>query len=274
MTTELHCHTTASDGAHTPTEVVAMAQARGVTLLAITDHDTLAGHAEALEASHTFGIPVVPGVEISALSPEGEVHVLGYGVCPSDEPTRQRFAALRAARFARAEQILQRLDALGMHMTLEDVRAFAGDGIIGRPHIARALVQHGFVPDTQTAFDLYLAEGRAAFVPNQNLSPAEAVALIHAAHGVAVLAHPGLYRGDLNRLLSNLVSAGLDGIEVFYPLHSEAQVEALLAFARQNSLLVTGGSDFHGIAVDGRDCLGAVHVPTADVAALRARLGV
>lgn len=251
-----------------------MAHARGVALLAITDHDTLAGHAEACAAGERLGVRVVPGIEVSALSPEGEVHVLGYGVHPADEATRRRFASLREARFARARQILHRLEALGLHVPFESVQALAGDGIIGRPHVARAMVQHGLVPDTQTAFDLYLAEGKPAFVPNQNLSPTEAVSLIHAANGVAVLAHPGLYRGDLERLLDELLGAGLDGVEVFYPLHTEAQMEALLAFVRRHALLATGGSDFHGVAVDGRDCLGDVRVPEADVAALKARLGL
>lgn len=249
-----------------------MARARGVALLAITDHDTLAGHAEALEAGDQLKVRVLLGIEISALSPEGEVHILGYGVRPSDEVTRQRFALLRHARFARAQQILHRLGALGLHVPFETVQALAGDGIIGRPHVARAMVQHGLVPNTQTAFDLYLAEGKPAFVPNQNLSPAEAVALIHAAHGVAVLAHPSLYRGDLDRLFDELLGAGLDGVEVFYPLHSEAQTQHLLSFARRHSLLATGGSDFHGVAVDGRDCLGEIDVPESDIAALLARL--
>lgn len=274
MLTELHCHTNASDGLYAPSEVVRLARARGVALLAITDHDTLAGHAEALAAGAALGVRVIPGIEISTLSPQGEVHVLGYNVNPKEEAVRQRIAALQDVRVARARRILEKLAALGLHVPFEAVLAQAGDGVIGRPHVARAMVQLGLVPDVQTAFDRYLAEGKPAFVPHEGLTPADAVQLIHAAGGVAVLAHPGLYQGDLEPLLSDLLAVALDGIEAYYPLHTAEQTQRFVRFARQNNLLVTGGSDFHGGELAGTMLLGSVALPEAEVRAFMARVGV
>ncbi|MCS7324379.1 MAG: PHP domain-containing protein [Anaerolineae bacterium] len=273
MLTELHCHTTASDGVFSPSEVVRHARARGVTLLAITDHDTLAGHAEAFEAGQHWGVRVVPGIEISTLSSQGEVHVLGYNVRPSDEAVRHRIAALRDVREHRARCILEKLAALGVHVPFEAVQAQAGDGMIGRPHVARAMVQLGLVPDVQTAFDRYLAEGKPAFVPHEGLTPADAVHLIHAANGIAVLAHPGLYQGNIEVLLNELLIAGLDGVEAYYPLHTPEQVQRFTAFAQQHGLLVTGGSDFHGSEPQGVSLLGSVQVPETMLRALATRLG-
>jgi len=270
--TELHCHTTASDGLCSPAEVVRLARSRDVALLAITDHDTIAGHDEAIAAGDVLGVRIIRGIEISALSRDGEVHVLGYGVRPTDEATRARIASLRSVREARARGILARLASFGVHIPFDRVQALAGDAIIGRPHVARAMVQAGAVATEQEAFDTYLAEGKPAFVPHEGLTPAQAVQLIHDAGGLAVLAHPGLYVGDLAALLDEMIPAGLDGIEAFYPLHTPEQTTQYVKIARQHRLLMTGGSDFHGPRGDAELTLGAVNVPGEAVAALMERL--
>ncbi|MDW8351947.1 MAG: PHP domain-containing protein [Anaerolineae bacterium] len=273
MRTELHCHTSASDGQLSPTEVVHLARQRDVALLAITDHDTIAGNDEALAAGELLGVRVICGIEISALSRQGEVHVLGYGVRPSDTATISRIAALRAVREARARAILDKLARLGVHIPFEQVQALAGDAMIGRPHVARAMVKAGAVQTEQEAFDLYLAEGKPAFVPHEGLTPGQAVQLIHAAGGLAVLAHPGLYVGNLAALLDEMIGAGLDGIEVFYPLHTPDQEARFAELAHRHGLLLTGGSDFHSVRGDAEPSLGSVHVPPEHVEALLARLG-
>lgn len=272
MITELHCHTTASDGLLTPADVVRLAKRRDVAVLAITDHDTVAAHDEAMAAGAELNLRIIPGIEISALSPQGEVHVLGYNVRPTDDATIQTLNGLRGVREARARGMIDKLAALGIDVPFERVKALAGDAMIGRPHLARVLVEMGSVSNMQEAFDLYLAEGRPAFVPHEGLTPAQAVDLIHAAHGVAVLAHPALYRGDLDTLLADLLAAGLDGIEVFYPLHTPAQIEQYKFIASKHNLVMTGGSDFHYIAGDLPISLGTVHVPDNCLRALDERM--
>ncbi|MCS6848951.1 MAG: PHP domain-containing protein [Anaerolineae bacterium] len=272
MRTELHCHTTASDGLCAPAEVVRLARLRDVALLAITDHDTIAGNDEAAAAGDAQGVRVIRGIEVSALSRQGETHVLGYGVQPNDAATRARIAALRGVRESRARGILDKLTRFGIHIPFEQVKALAGDAMIGRPHVARALVMVGAVHTEQEAFDLYLAEGKPAFVPHEGLTPAQAVQLIHDAGGLAVLAHPGFYAGDLSALLDEMIPAGLDGIEVFYPLHTPEQTAHFAELARRHGLLLTGGSDFHGPRGDAELALGSVHVPPEHVEALLVRL--
>jgi predicted metal-dependent phosphoesterase TrpH len=270
--TELHCHTTASDGLLSPTEVVQLARRRDVELLAITDHDTIDAHDEAVAAGRDMGVRVLPGIEVSSLSTQGEVHVLGYGVQPRDDRTLESIRAMRQVRQSRARGMLAKLGALGVDIPFERVKAIAGDAMIGRPHVARALVEAGVVTTTQQAFDRYLAEGGSAFVPHDGLTPPQAISLIHASGGLAVLAHPALYRGDLGALLTDLLIAGLDGIEAFYPLHTPAQTVKFTVWARQNGLLVTGGSDFHGAASDLEVSLGSIHVPDEYISALEARM--
>jgi predicted metal-dependent phosphoesterase TrpH len=270
--TELHCHTTASDGACTPAELIRLAKLRDVRLLAVTDHDTIDGHAEALAAGAQHGVRVIPGIEISSLSAQAEVHILGYGVAPADDDTRRRIADLRASRESRARRILANLDRLGKPVSFERVKQLAGDAMIGRPHIAAAMVEAGHVANKQQAFDDYLAEGRPAFAPNDALTPPQAVDLIHQAQGLAVVAHPGLFKGDLAPVLDELIDHGLDGIEARYPLHTPRQIAEFARIAAERGLLATGGSDFHGPQGDAELTLGSVVLPPEDIAALLDRL--
>ena len=273
MRTDLHSHTTASDGTLSPTALVTMAQQRGIGVLAVTDHDTVAGHAEAIAAGEALGVRVLRGIEVSALSDEGkEVHVLGYGVQPSDDATRIKIESLRDVREARAKSLLSKLSALGIAINFERVKAFAGDGMIGRPHVARAMVEAGVVRTVNQAFDEYLGEGKPGFVSHEGLTPQQALALIHRAHGAAVVAHPMLYKGNLEGLLQDVIAAGLDGIEAFYPAHTPEQTQHFVRLAEKQGLIVTGGSDFHGPLGDLEVSLGTISLPEDAITKLDARI--
>ncbi len=272
MRTDLHCHSTASDGALAPRDLVQLARKRAIEIIALTDHDTIAGHTEGLAAGAEFGLRVIPGIEISALGKQGETHVLGYGVEPEDEATRHTLLGLRATRVSRARRILANLLRLGISIDFEQVKANAGDGMIGRPHIARAMLDKGVVKTTQEAFDVYLGEGKPAYAPNDALDPLQAIDLIHRARGVAVLAHPAFTHGDVEALLDSMIAHGLDGIEVHYPKHTPEQVKRYADIARAHGLLATGGSDFHGLTPDDAFGFGEIALPAGTVEALDARI--
>lgn len=269
---DLQTHTTASDGTLTPTELVQLARDRDVRVLAVTDHDTIAAHGEAIRDGQACGVRIIRGIEVSALHKQGEVHVLGYGVAPSDDPTREAIEGLREVRVSRAKAILRKLDALGKPVSFERVRHIAGDGMIGRPHISRAMIEAGHVQTFEQAFDEYLGEGKPAFAPNDSLTPSQAIDLIHRAHGCAVLAHPALFKGDFNVLFNDMLNAGLDGIEAFYPLHNTIQTDRYVEITNQFGLIVTGGSDFHGFNGDAEVSLGSVFLPEKTIDALDARI--
>jgi predicted metal-dependent phosphoesterase TrpH len=272
LVTELHCHTRASDGLLTPSALVELAYLRDIKVLAITDHDTVAGHAEAVAASRQYNLRFIPGIEVSSLAEKGEVHVLGYGVEPQDDTTRQRIDALRDARDGRARAMVAKLHALGVPVSYTRVKEIAGDAMVGRPHVARALLEGKWVDSRQQAFDIYLAEGKPAFVPHTGLTPVQAIDLIHQAKGVAVVAHPGLYAGDPDQLLDDLLAHHLDGVEVYYPLHTPEQTTRYATFAQTHHLLATGGSDFHGLVGDQEAALGSIHLPGGSIEALDARI--
>lgn len=247
---DLHLHTTHSDGSLAPGEVLDLAHKAGVTALAITDHDITTGIPDALSAGELLGIEVIPGVEISSRYGENELHILGYFLDWQDAELHRRLAALRDSRHRRNPLIVERLRSLGIDIGYDEVRALAGTDAVGRPHIARALMEKGVVTSAKEAFDRFLAEGKPAYVPRDLPDPAEAIGWIKAAHGVAVLAHPTWVRasGDqLFELVRQLKSGGLDGIEAHYSTHTHRQTREYLSLAKQLGLLVTGGSDFHGL---------------------------
>jgi predicted metal-dependent phosphoesterase TrpH len=238
---------------------VAAAKAAGLTAIALTDHDTMDGVAEAVAAANTFGIRVVPGVELSATDDQREVHLLGLHI---QRPTaiEESLREFRDRRHARAMQIVAKLNALGVSITFEDVLARAADAAIGRPHLARVLIDGGWARDSRDAFDRYLGAGRPAFVPKHRLSVADAIALVHAGGGLAVLAHPGPEgRRDT---IERFVAVGLDGVEVRHPGHTGEDTNRLAALAEFFGLVPSGGSDWHG-AVDGPRVLGIMRVPLA-----------
>ncbi|WP_281257764.1 PHP domain-containing protein [Paenibacillus donghaensis] len=246
----MHSHTQASDGMQPPADNVRLARDKGLGAVAITDHDTVAGIAEALKAGRTYGITVVPGVEISTRAGGKDIHVLGYYIDPADELFLSRLAGLRDTRAQRNELILSKLRSLGIEITMEQVilgmgRELQPDESIGRPHIADELVRLGAAEDMRDAFNKYLAEGAAAFVSPLRIAPQEACEWILAAGGSPVLAHPGLYGDDL-LVRDILEKCPLTGIEVYHSDHGPAEEERYLALAEEYKLAVTGGSDFHG----------------------------
>ncbi len=227
------------------------AAARGLSVLAVTDHDTTAGTAEAARAAAEAGIRLVPGVELSAEGPPGKCHLLGLGIDPDHAGLQETLRRLSEARRDRNARMVERLQALGAPLTLDEVIAAAPPGAnVGRPHFAQALLQKGVVATPAEAFNRFLGDNAPAYVPKAVLPPADAIALIQGAGGLAFLAHPGLLRlepGESPRdRLRALQAAGLDGVEAFYSQHTLPQTERFLDLARDLGLLVTGGSDFHG----------------------------
>ncbi len=247
---DLHLHTTHSDGSLPPAEVLALAHKAGVTALAITDHDITTGLPEALEAGARLGIEIIPGVEISSRFGESELHILGYFLDWQDPTLNTRLAGLRASRHRRNPQIVERLRALGCDLTYDEVRELAGTESVGRPHIAQVLMRKGYVKSAKEAFDRFLAQGKPAYVPRDLPEPVEAMGWIRAAKGVPVLAHPlwAKQGGEgLLKLCEKLKTEGLGGMEVHYSTHNPKQTAELLDIATRLNLLVTGGSDFHGM---------------------------
>lgn len=266
---DLHLHTTASDGRCTPGELVERAAQAGLTTLAVTDHDTTAATDEAQQRAAERGIDAISGIEITAMDEGRDLHVLGYFFNPRHEALDRFLAGQRAARLARAHAIGARLAALGMPIDLGPVVArAAGDSrrSIGRPLIARAMVEAGHVADTREAFDRWLGAGCPAFVPRNGAPPEAVIGIIHDAGGVASLAHPGKLRREPR--IGPLAEAGLDAVEVFHPDHDAALVERYLGVARDFGLLMTGGSDFHGDPAHGLEP-GSVTLPAREFERLR-----
>lgn len=254
---DLHTHSTASDGARAPADVARAAKAAGLAAFALTDHDTVAGLAEARAAAAQAGIRLINGVELSAVEGQLETHILGLHLGDVAQ-IEHDLAGLREMRVTRAKRIVERLNTLGVPVTFEAVLQQAAGGAVGRPHVAKALVRGGWVGDLREAFDRYLGNGRVAFVPKDRLAMVDAIALIHSAGGIAVLAHPGgLGTAERVRVL---VDAGLDGLEVLHPSHSWEDSQRLDALATEFDLVRSGGSDWHG-APDGSRTLGMMRVP-------------
>lgn len=267
MRIDLHTHTTASDGLLSPASLVAEAASRGVGLLGVTDHDTTDAVDAALAAGRAAGIEVWPAVELSCDVENGEVHVLGYFIDHRVAWFQALLNRLRLGRARRAEQMVERLAELGAPVEMHRVRRLADGGSVGRPHIARALLEAGHVASIPEAFDRFIGRGGPAYVERVKVTPAQAVEVIRAAGGLAVLAHPGW--GVPNALIPNLVATGLDGIEVYYPDHTPEQIEEYRALAGRYGLLITGGTDFHGGALATRVPVGSQYVPESVVAPLR-----
>lgn len=249
---DLHVHTTASDGSLSPTDLVHLAASLGLSALAVTDHDTIGGLAEAQVAATAVGLELVPGVELSVEDEAGRFHLLGYLFDPNNKEFAETLSRIRVSRAARNEQMAQKMAELGLPVTMDDVRAEAGAeaDVIARPHFAQALIKKGIVHSVKEAFDKYLATGKPLYQPKEVLTPKQAIALIHQAGGVAIMAHPGLVplseESMVTRVESLAREAGLDGLEAFYSQHSSTETARFLVLAERNGLLVTGGSDFHG----------------------------
>jgi predicted metal-dependent phosphoesterase TrpH len=245
---DLHCHSTASDGLLTPSELAEHAYALGLETLALTDHDTLAGLGEAAAAADRLGIRFIAGTEISVRPPSGSMHLLAYLPAADAEPLATRIQAIADYRGSRNERIVQKLNELGYALEWDDV-ARRAKGRVGRPHIAAALVDAGHVATTQDAFDRLLADGQPAYVDAGSLGPEEAVEVVAASGGAPVLAHPySLRMGDaeLERFVQGLARHGLRGVESYRPDHDDAQRAFTLRLCARADLVPTGGSDWHG----------------------------
>src|SRR5437879_4053965 len=267
---DLHTHSTASDGIYSPTELLHRAKDAGLHVLALTDHDSTGGLAEAAQAAGKLDIDFIPGIEINTDVSGGEVHVLGYFL----EYERPAFQAvlkvLRDARVRRGQRMVELLNEQGVHISWERVRQIA-QGSVGRPHVAQALLEAGYVQSIGEAFDKYIGKGRFAYVPRYKLTPVDAVRLIVSANGLPVIAHPFELPGleELRKWLPELCAAGMTGLETYYGPYTGKEEHALRALADQYGLIPTGGSDFHGPGIHPTP-LGGRHVPYEAVERLKA----
>jgi 3',5'-nucleoside bisphosphate phosphatase len=248
---DLHCHSTASDGTLPPREVVQLAKRSNLSALALTDHDTVAGCAEALDEARKIGVDFLCGIEISAeYPPPGTMHILGYGVDPESPALKSLTETLITGRDNRNPRIVAKLNEMGVAVTMKEWEDEAKGGVLGRPHLAAILARKGYVSSIKQAFDKYIGQGAPAYFDKERLTPRQALERIAASGGVAVLAHPMQLRTEndaqLERVVKDLVDLGLAGIEVIHSDHDDAWVQKCAALADRFGLLKTGGSDFHG----------------------------
>ncbi len=237
-------HSTASDGQFSPSEVVHTAIARGLNVIALTDHDTTNGISVAQATASQTSLQVIPGIELGCEDALRTIDVLGYFINTKNAKFQSQLVELRTFRERRAELIVEKLARLGVNISLQRILEIAEGAAITRPHIARVMVEKGVVPDSQTAFSRYLANDAPAYVPRFRLTMPDAIAMIHQAGGVAVLAHPGRYASP-TKVIAEAIAAGVDGLEVYYPDHAPEFRQQLLKTIAENHLIATGGSDFH-----------------------------
>ena len=277
-TIDLHTHTTRSDGSATPEQLIEFAVAKRARAVAITDHDTVAAIVDARVAADRCGIEFVAGIEISAEYSTGTMHILGYCIDEESVALAEKLDKLRLARETRNPKIASRLQSLGFDVDYGEVAQLARNQVVGRPHFARVMVQKGYASSIQDAFDRFLKKDAAAYVEKARLSPADSIALIHEAGGVAVLAHPYQLKlssyDHVEELVGELAQLGLDGVEAVYSRHNAAQRTSYAEIAMRHGLLVTGGSDYHGSYKPDIDIvtgLGDLEVPYELLEAVKAR---
>lgn len=268
MKADLHVHSTASDGTLAPAAVVERAHANGVSVLALADHDSVAGVPEAREQAATLGIRLVEACELSAVSGTCDVHILAYFVDPENAELLRLLEALRNGRHERAEAMVAALSAAGYSVSIDDVLDIACGGSLGRSHVARALVKAGHASTVKEAFENLIGRGRPFYVPKHSAAPSEVIAKIRSLGAIPVLSHPGVTGAD--PLLNEMIDAGLLGVEAYHADHTAEQVAHYASLAERNGLIVTGGSDFHGPGAPNPD-IGAGGVPEQFVVELLAR---
>ena len=258
---DLHLHTTASDGRLTPKELINLAARKGLRVVAVTDHDSTEGLGEALEAAKAFPqLTVIPGIELSTDIPGDEIHVLAYFVRHKDEELLATLRKFRQGRLERGKGMVEKLREMGLDIEWQRVQEIAGDGAVGRPHVALALMEKGYVSQTNEAFEKYIGRNGPAYVEREKLTPVEAVETITSWGGVAVLAHPAQLL-DLDAKLEDLKAAGLVGMEVYYAQYSEERVQELASTAAKHALLPCGGSDYHALDNPGERLPGTMGPP-------------
>lgn len=267
---DLHTHTTHSDGALSPHQLIQKAKSVGLQIISITDHDSVGALEEAVPAGKELGLEVIAGMELSASFDDQEVHILGYFVDYTNSSLLEALAVFREKRRKRAERIVEKLNRMNIPLTLESVLANASGDSIGRPHIANALVNGGHAESYYQAFNKYIGDGRPAYEKKEEFSPEETVRLISGAGGLAFLAHPG--RSMNEDLLFRLIKSGLDGIEVIHPSHSPDLVRYYRGIVEEYCLLEGGGSDFHGGAKGDDQIFGRIGIPAEKVRIMQRRL--
>lgn len=268
MTADLHLHTNFSDGTFTPEELAAEARRHGLRAIALTDHDTMEGCARMTAACAEGGIEFIPATELTAEQNGIELHLLGYFLDSENAMLKEQLTKFQEVRQNRIHEITQRLQHLGYQLRAESVFRLANCRAPGRPHVARAMVQEGYVGSLDEAFERFLKKGKPAWAPKFKMSAVEAIELIHQAGGLAVLAHPGLSRAD--ETIDGLIAGGLDGLECFHTKHSTYMTEHYLELAERHDLAVTGGSDCHGMS-KGRPLIGTLRIPYEYVQRLERR---
>jgi predicted metal-dependent phosphoesterase TrpH len=274
---DLHIHTTASDGVMSPSEIVRYAKAKGLQAIAITDHDTIEGLEEGLLEGERIDFEVIPGIEISAEHSPGSMHLLGFFLDIHHPLLNERLGYLQKARAERNPKIVDRLNRLGIELTYEEVLKASGGGQVGRPHFAQVLLEKNYVRSFQEAFERFLKKGAPAYVDKFRFTAKEAIHFINEAKGVAVLAHPNTLNmngySELENLILRLTEEGLRGIEVYYPEHSVLEVAQYKTLTERYGLLMTGGTDYHGIEKNGLDIgvgRGDMRLPYSIVEGLKA----
>jgi len=258
---DLHIHSNASDGRFSPEDIVHKSAEGGLTIIALADHDTVNGIVPALAAAKAFPqLKVIPCVEISTDVPDGEVHVLGYFIDYTDYKLEAALDRLRHSRQERARGMVAKLDKLGIHIKFQRVQEIAGSGSVGRPHLAQAMLEKGYIASFKEAFTKYISRGGPAYVEREKMTPVEAVELILKASGLPVLAHP-LTVSDPEGMVIELKAAGLVGIEAYYGGYTADEISKLTSLADKYSLIPTGGSDYHGLDISNETMIGGVDVP-------------
>jgi predicted metal-dependent phosphoesterase TrpH len=266
---DLHIHTIASDGIFTPEELVKQASLKGLKAIAITDHDAWDAIEPISRLAFKVGIEVIPGIELSTTIEGAEIHILGYFIDYSKQHFQEKVLHFKNARVERAHRMVEKLAELGVRINIGRVLEIAGSGSVGRPHVARALTEEGYVGNTDEAFTRYLGNGCPAYVPKNFLTPRESFDLIHSVGGLAFYAHPGIENKD--ELIEVFAAQGMDGLEVWHSKHSSSQVKGYLDIVKQRGLLVCGGSDCHSDNLMGNGG-GAIKVPYFVVEEMKQRI--
>lgn len=276
MSVDLHTHSTASDGSDSPTELIELAASKGLTAIALTDHDTQEGLGEARQAAASTDLELIPGTELSLNFDLGGMHLVVLWLEPGTGPLQDRLKGLQDGRSGRNARIVEVLASLDMPVTIEEIEEEAGGGSVGRPHIAAVMVRRGYVPDIKTAFDLWLANGKPAYVGRPRLNPEEGISLARESGAVPILAHPhtlGINRAaTMADLLKRLKEAGLVGLEAMYSVYHRHEREGYADLARRFGLVPSGGSDYHGRYKPGLDLAigyGDLHIPESTLEELR-----
>lgn len=264
---DLHIHTTYSDGILTPREVVIWAHTKGISDIAVTDHDTTEGIEEAVKYSIDYNLNVIPGIELSCTEQNDEVHILGYFIDYKSPIIKSFTEVLKNARESRNIEILKKLNKLDIDISIDEVRKISKDGSMGRPHIAKALINKGIVDTVEGAFKIYLGYGKPAYVERFKISVKDGIKLIHSIGGVAVMAHPGLIHNQ--RIIKNILKEDIDGIEVIHCKHTEAQTKHFTEVADNLNLIKTAGSDCHGYLENGMPKLGDFNIDSSVVTLLK-----